>query len=151
MFCRPVCSQDSRQIVLSNWKKFLEFRFQEWQWAVGRSVYLMCIWHHQTSSVVEEKLRVFSVLTITSLIMRLFTRAGLTEIKTSNDFFPHYKLLVQVLSSFPDSPLKEVAAFTYWLFLMSLTLFPFWPRARLGTGQWQTLAGLAWLDNRNNI
>ena len=73
-------------------------------WAVGRSVYLMCIWHHHTSSVVEagarEELRVFSVLTITSLIMRLFTRAGLTEIKTSNDFFPHYKLPVRVLLLF---------------------------------------------------
>ena len=41
------------------------------------------------------------VLTITFLINTLFTRCLLKEIKTFNDFFPHYKLLVQVLFSFP--------------------------------------------------
>ena len=71
------------------------------------------------------------VLTITFLINTLFTRPRLKEIKTFNDFFPHYKLLVQVLFTFP---LKEVATFTYWLFLMSLTLFPFYTEGE--GGQW---------------
>lgn len=78
-----------------------------------------------------------AVLTITFLIKTLFTRYVLKEIKTSNDFFTHYKLLTSTF----QFPLKEVATFTYRLFLMSLTLFPFLTEIEPG---WAVNSGRLW-------